>query len=420
MFKFIHVADIHLDSPLQGLERYEGAPVEEIRGATRKAFISLVNLALEEKVSFVIIAGDMYDGDWKDYNTGLFLLNQLSRLTSKEIPVFIVQGNHDAESKMTRDLKLPIRINMFPSKYPGTFLIEDLGVAIHGQSFTNPAVTEDLASSFPLRSPGFFNIGVLHTSVNGREGHENYAPCKIGTLKSKGYDYWALGHVHTREVLSDDPWIVFSGNIQGRHIKETGHKGCTIVKVDDKSIVSVEHHNLNSIVWSFCDIDVSGEENPYDIVGRVSEKVQEEYTKNNKELTVVRISIHGRCKAHMQLSENPEKWINEIRLSIADYCNNQVWLEKILLKTAIEIDIEEIQNRNDALGDLLHYIEGFENGNGEELLDLIKNELTDLQAKLPSEMIQKLEPIEMKRNLLETLEEVKQLLVSRLISQGAK
>jgi DNA repair exonuclease SbcCD nuclease subunit len=420
MIKFIHAADIHLDSPLRGLESYEGAPVEEIRGATRKAFVNLINLALEEKVSFVVISGDLYDGDWKDYNTGLFLLTQLSKLSSQGIPVFIAKGNHDAESKMTRDLRPPEGIKIFSSRAPETFILEDLDVAIHGQSFATAAVTRDLASSYPPPKPGLFNIGVLHTSVNGREGHENYAPCTVDTLQSKGYDYWALGHVHKREVLSEDPWIVFPGNIQGRHIKETGPKGCTIVSLEDGAVISVEQHNLHTLVWSLCEVDASGAAYPQDVVERVKENVEKAYLRNNKDFTAARVRVHGRCKAHGQLSDNIEKWINEMRLAIADACGGSVWLEKISMQTSIEADLEQISKRNDAIGDLLRYIESLDQAEGRELPGLITGEITDLRAKLPPELGQGLKDLESKEKSSGVLEEVKQLLISRLLSSGAE
>ena len=107
MFKFIHAADIHLDSPLRGLDKYEGAPVESIRGATRRAFANLVSLSISEHVDFVILAGDIYDGDWKDYNTGLFFVKELSRLEEAGIPVVLLYGNHDAQSRITKSLTLP-------------------------------------------------------------------------------------------------------------------------------------------------------------------------------------------------------------------------------------------------------------------------------------------------------------------------
>ncbi len=417
-FSFIHASDIHLDSPLCGLDNYEGAPVDEIRGATRKAFINLVNLALEENVSFVLIAGDLYDGDWKDYKTGLFLLSQLSKLTSHGVRVYITKGNHDAESKMTKDLKLPEGIKMFSSLAPETFMLEDLGVAIHGQSFATVAEKKDLASSYPSMKPGLFNIGILHTSVNGREGHENYAPCTINILKSKGYDYWALGHVHKREVLSEDPWIVFSGNIQGRHIKEIGPKGCTLVRVEDGVVVAVEPYNLHTLVWSFCDINVSWAANAEDVVERVKKNVEEIYVANNKDFTAIRVRVHGRCEAHKELSDNSEKWTNEIRLAVADACGGSVWLEKISIQTEIKADIEQIRKRNDAIGDLLRYIESLDDAGSQRLSDLISEELTELRVKLPSDIGQGLKDLESQEKSSEVLDEVKQFLISRLLSSG--
>ncbi len=419
MIKFIHAADIHLDSPLRGLENYEGAPVEEIRGATRKALVNLIDLALEEKVSFVIISGDMYDGDWKDYNTGLFLLRQLSKLTSNGMNVFIVKGNHDAESKITKDLKLPQGIKIFSSKQPETVSLESKGVAIHGQSFATPAVKEDLASNYPPAVKGMFNIGVLHTSVNGREGHENYAPCSIDTLKSKNYNYWALGHIHKKEILSENPWIVFPGNIQGRHIKETGFKGCMIVSIEEDSNVSVEFRNLYSLVWSFCNTDVTGTVEPYEVVEKVRKSVEKEFLKNDGQFTAARVLVKGACKAHNFLLSDPEKWKNEIRLAVADSCNNSVWLEKILIKTTIEADIEQIKKRNDPVGDLLRYIDSLGSQGNQEIHDMLSNVVSDLNEKLPYELKSD-DNFRNSEKISEIIGEVRQILLSRLLSSAVE
>ena len=193
MFKFIHAADIHLDSPLIGLQQYPGAPVEEIRGATRQALQALVELAMSEAVALVLIAGDLYDGNWKDYNTGLFFTAQMSRLREAGIQICLISGNHDAASHMTKDLRLPDNVFRPSHNAPESLILEDLGVVVHGQGFYKKAVTENLAVQFPLPRPGLFNIGLLHTSANGRPGHEPYAPCTLEDLLSKGYDYWAPG-----------------------------------------------------------------------------------------------------------------------------------------------------------------------------------------------------------------------------------
>ena len=184
MFKFIHTADIHLDSPLRGLEAHEGAPVEEIRGATRRAFTSMVDLALQEPVDFILIAGDVFDGDWKDYNTGLYFIKQVRRLSETRIQVFIISGNHDAAGKMTRTLPYPDNVHVLSSRKPETQIIEDLKVAVHGQSFSKVAITDNLALDYPDPVPGHFNIGLLHTCGGGREGHAPYAPCTLDGLRT--------------------------------------------------------------------------------------------------------------------------------------------------------------------------------------------------------------------------------------------
>lgn len=417
-FKFIHSADIHLDSPLCGLDRYEGAPAAEIRVATREAFTNLVRLAIEENVSFVLISGDLYDGDWKDYNTGLFLSKQLSELRAAGIRVFIVAGNHDAESRISRSLRMPENVKILSTTTPETVILEDIGAAVHGQGFPVGAVTKDLASTYPDSAKGFFNIGMLHTSVTGREGHENYAPCSLETLLSKGYDYWALGHVHKREVLHENPWVVFPGNIQGRHVRETGPKGCTIVSVEDGLCRSVEHRDLHVLRWALCEVDASGSTHPEDVVDRVRVSVEEEFAKESGGFLAARIHIVGPCRAHGALSENPEKWINEIRSSVTDACGGSVWIEKIKIDTSTEVDLEKMIKRNDSLGDLLRYIETLESADTQELTRLVADDLADLKAKLPSEGGKDRINFESPERVREILKDVKHVLISRLISTG--
>ncbi|HEX6986053.1 MAG TPA: DNA repair exonuclease, partial [Planctomycetaceae bacterium] len=213
MFKFLHAADLHLDSPLRGLDRYDGAPVEAIRQATRRAVENLVDLAIAERVAFVLIAGDVYDGDWPDYNTGLFFARQMAKLREAGIAVYLLAGNHDAASVITRALTLPDNVAVFPTDAPGTLIHEGANVAIHGQGFRTRAVLDDLSANYPKATPGCFNIGLLHTAAAGCDGHDPYAPCTVEGLRNRGYDYWALGHIHLRQTLCDDgTFIAYSGN----------------------------------------------------------------------------------------------------------------------------------------------------------------------------------------------------------------
>ena len=241
MLRFLHAADLHLDSPLRGLSRHEGAPVSALRGATREAFANLVDLAIEQKVAFVLLAGDLYDGTWQDYSTAIFLARKLGELDRAGIRVLSVLGNHDAQSQLTNALAKPKNLIVFPSNAPATHCLTDLGVAVHGQSFPSAKVVENLAAGYPSPRPGMFNIGLLHTSLDGREGHAPYAPCKLDDLRAKNYQYWALGHVHEREVVCRDPWVVFPGCLQGRHARETGAKGCSLVHVENGQVVDVDY-----------------------------------------------------------------------------------------------------------------------------------------------------------------------------------
>ena len=418
MFKFIHAADIHLDSPLQGLERYEGAPVERIRGATRQALKNLIDLAVSEAVDLVLIAGDLYDGDWRDYNTGLFFAAEMSKLREAGIRVFIISGNHDAASQISRQLRMPENVRQLSSRKPETVLLHDLGVAIHGQGFSKPAITDDLSLAYPIAVSGFFNIGMLHTSATGREGHEPYAPCTTAGLIAKGYDYWALGHVHRREVLCEAPLILFPGNLQGRHIRETGGKGCTLVTVDQGEIVSAEHRELDVIRWCAKDVDATGQENGADIMDLVTAALRSELEENPAHLLAVRLRITGACKAHPELVLNSERWINDLRMAATDISLGNVWVEKILLHTEMAADLGEMLKRDDPIGGLLRSIQQL--GADDENLTRLIEEFSDLKRRLPVELLHGeggigLEHPDSRRELIET---VKQMLMGRLLAGG--
>lgn len=257
-FRFLHAADIHLDSPLHGLSRYEGLPIDEIRSATRSAFDNLVRSAIEEAVNFVLIAGDLFDGDWRDMGTGLYFARAMGRLEQAGIPVFVLAGNHDAASVISRSVPWPPNVKLFGSRKPETHRLLDLAVAVHGQSFSTPAVTENLVLAYPNPDAHSFNIGMLHTALAGRQGHADYAPCSVDDLRSKAYHYWALGHVHEFEIVTTDPYVIFPGNLQGRTIRETGAKGAVIVTVVDQEVTAVERIDLDVIRWVRLEVNCAG------------------------------------------------------------------------------------------------------------------------------------------------------------------
>ena len=414
--KFIHAADIHLDSALHGLERYEGAPVEEIRSATRRAFDNLIELAIDEQAAFVLLVGDLYDGDWKDYNTGLYFVERMGRLRDAGIRVFIVAGNHDAVSQITKHLRLPDNVTLFSTRKPERVVLDDLGVSICGQGFATRAVTDDISQGYPQGDPQLLNIGLLHTCLDGKPGHEPYAPCTVDGLRSKGYQYWALGHVHKREEVSQDPWIVFPGNIQGRHIREIGPKGCTLVTVNAGEIVVVEHRDLDVMRWSICELDVSAAETVDDIYEQVREGLQLALDAAEGRPVAVRLVLYGACSAHLKLHAERERWIQEYRALATGLGGAGIWLEKISIKTRPVISTDEVLERDDALSGLLRAIHDMELDSS--VLDELADEMSMLRQKLPAELLAGDDPFDPANPefLKETLEDIKELLVNRLMT----
>ncbi len=415
MFTFLHAADIHLDSPLKGLEEYQDAPLEQIRLAARRAFDNLIQLALDEKVAFVLLAGDLYDGDWKDYNTGIYFVSRMGRLREAGIPVIMVSGNHDAASQITRSLKLPDNVTLFPHRKAGTHLLDHYEVAIHGQSFSARSVMDDLVRDFPQADPSLFNIGLLHTSLNGRTGHEPYAPCTLDALKSKGYHYWALGHIHQREEICHDPWVVFPGNIQGRHIRETGPRGCTLVSVDEARVIKVEPRELDVLRWAVCRVDPSGCDSLDSLSDRVRDHFEEERAKTDGRPLAVRLIVEGITPLHGPLHVRALQWSEEIRAVAASL--GDIWIEKVVLKSRKSKEPQDSCTDDSPLRALLNAVESsqFE----ESSLVALVPEFDKLRSKLPSDLLADGDPFRPGEEELSILrEEVKELLKGR-IERGA-
>jgi exonuclease SbcD len=335
--KILHAADLHIDSPLGGLTAYEGAPVSEIRGATRRAVENLVNTAVEQKVDLVVVAGDIFDGDWRDFNTGLFWLGQLGMLHDAGIPVVMVAGNHDAASEISRNLRLPPNVTKFSESRAETKIFDDLDLAVVGQGYATRAVTKDLVLSFPDADSHLFTLGLLHTSLDGRPGHACYAPCAVDELRSKGYDYWALGHVHQREEVNVDPWIVFPGNLQGRHAREIGPKGATLVTVLSNAVDSIEALELDVVRWHLCVVDAAELTGADDVLAVIADRFDSIANEPGHRLAAVRVQIVGASPAHEELWRDPPAFEAEVR-SIAVQAD-RVWVEKVKVETSRALDL---------------------------------------------------------------------------------
>jgi exonuclease SbcD len=418
--KFIHAADIHLDSPLVGLAAYDGAPVDRLRGATRKAFQAMVDLALDEAVDLVVIAGDLYDGDWRDFNTGLFFVQQMARLHQRGIPVVAVHGNHDAESQITRRLTLPKNVTILSSRRPETHRIEGLNVAVHGQSFRQREVPDDLSAAYPAPVAGWFNIGLLHTSADGRwrDDHATYAPCDPRVLAHHGYDYWALGHVHRREVLHEHPHIVFPGNLQGRHIRETGPKGCTLVTVAHGQVTALEHRPVDVLRWAFVEADLTGAESQGELLHRVRGALEQALDAAEDRTLAARLRLTGATALHGMLHARFEAIQAELRAVALELAVDAVWIEKIVLDTSPARDLDALHRRQDAVGSLVRSLD--EIGADPEGQAVLLKELDDLLAKIPPDIFRDRDDLAALREpdrLAGLIEDAKAIVLSRLLDR---
>jgi exonuclease SbcD len=421
MFKFIHAADVHLDSPLRGLSKYESAPVESLRNACRKAFENLIDLAIEEKVAFVLLAGDLYDGEWKDYSTGIFLSRQMGRLGKNGIPVFAVAGNHDAANRMTKALDVPSNMKILSARKVETIRLDNCSVAIHGRSFGTQHIDKNIAVEYGAAEKGIFNIGLLHTSLDGREGHAPYAPCKIDDLRSKGYQYWALGHVHKQEIVSVDPYIVFPGSIQGRHIRETGAKGCVLVTVEDGSVSEIEMCPLDVLRWVYCRVDLADASDMTEVLERTRMFISNEVASAEGRPVAMRIRFEGATAISNELAAYPERFEQRIRALGAEIAGDDLWIEKVEIATVSKLDLDAVLAEGSAFGKLLEGI--LATPSEPEEISGLKEVVAGVRQKIPSEAFGNESQLNLdeSQTLERLVDEAKQMLAGRLLTaKGAK
>jgi DNA repair exonuclease SbcCD nuclease subunit len=420
MFKFLHAADIHLDSPLRGLSRYDAAPVEAIRNASRRAFENLIQYAIEEKVAFILLAGDIYDGDWKDYSTGIFLSQQIGRLKAHNIHVFAVLGNHDAANKMTKALDSPSNMTILSARKVEKIHLADLGVMIHGRSFSTQHIHDNLVTGFAPATKELFNIGLLHTSLDGREGHAPYAPCSVDDMRSKGYDYWALGHVHQQEFVAQAPWIVFPGCIQGRHIRETGPKGCVLVTVSDGEVGSVEAVALDVLRWVLCRVDVTDALEMREVLERTRQALARELAAADGRILALRIRLEGASQVAAELAVDPERLAQQFKAIGAELAGEDLWIERVENAVTGKRDLDAVLADDNPLANLLNAIVATSHHPAD--IDGLTDIIAELRQKIPPEAFgsEAMLNLDAPETLERVVQEAKHMLVGRLLSVGVE
>ena len=260
-YRFVHTADIHLDSPLRSLALRDPDLAELIGNASRQVLINIVDLCLNEQVDALLLAGDLYDGDQTSMKTARFLATQVRKLHEADIRVFIIRGNHDALSKITRELVYPETVKIFGGRAEAVTIdrpSNEIPVVIHGLSFAEPYAPESLVHKYKLPVEGAVNIAMMHTSLDGAPGHDPYAPCRLADLQAAGFQYWALGHIHKRSVTEGGCTVVMPGTPQGRDINEAGMKSVSLVTLSDDGSIRIEERTTSIAQFERISVDTTG------------------------------------------------------------------------------------------------------------------------------------------------------------------
>jgi DNA repair protein SbcD/Mre11 len=331
-FTFVHAADLHIDSPLDALGCKDAVVAERFARAGRRAVEALVTETIASKAAFLLISGDIFDGDWRDVTTGLFFVRELGRLEREGIATFIVRGNHDFDHPMAKKLPYPASVRVFAAGKAQTLELPQQRVALHGRSFNARLVGPEFLHSYPARREGWLNIGLLHTALDGARGHESYAPCSVEDLKRFGYDYWALGHVHAAEEVSRDPYIVYPGNIQGRSVRETGPKGAMRVTVEDGRVARVERMTLDAARWGHALVDLAACADELQAFARIEGALAAEHAGAEGRPLALRLTLTGATPLHARLAARRAAIEADLR-AIAFRFSEDFWIESVKLAT---------------------------------------------------------------------------------------
>ncbi|MBB3236824.1 metallophosphoesterase family protein [Phyllobacterium endophyticum] len=381
-FRFIHTADIHLDSPLRSLSLRDPDLAGLIGDATRQALIAIVDLCLEEQVHALIIAGDLYDGDQTSMKTARFLATQMERLHAAGISVYKIRGNHDALSKITQELVLPPSVKIFGSRAEAMELRHDgMNIVIHGLSFAKPHAPDSLLPKYRPPVADGINIGIMHTSLAGASGHDPYGPCNVADLHASDFDYWALGHIHQRSHHLGQRTVIMPGMPQGRDINEAGEKTVSLVTIgDDRSIVIEER--LTSIAqFERLVVDVTDIQEWRDVISSIENALVKQRDRTRSEHLVGRLKLIGNTRLAWRLRRDLDLLQAEADQRAQGI--GRTWVEKIDLsvRPADLLQTFAVADPLIELGELMQTEVMTSHGFREDIRQMVQELLDDLPAE---------------------------------------
>jgi DNA repair protein SbcD/Mre11 len=382
-FRFIHTADIHLDSPLRSLAMRNGELAELIGNATRQALVAIVDLCIDEQVDALVIAGDLYDGDQTSMKTARFLAGQMQRLDEAGIATFVIRGNHDALSRITQELILPPSVKVFSGRAETIDRrFGDLNVSVHGLSFAKPQAPDSLLEKYHRPTPDAFNLGIMHTSLAGAPGHDLYAPCKVADLHDWGYGYWALGHIHARTLHAGSQLVMMPGMPQGRDINESGEKTVTLVTVKDDRSVTVEERLTSIAQFERISADLSSATSWREAVDLLDARLSAAREQTRSEHLVGRLRLTGATSLSWLLRRDQDLLLTEMEQRAERL--GKTWIEKIEFATFAQVTSAKgslAANPLLELGDLMRDEIIHQHGVRQSIRDLVQ----ELRDDLPPE-----------------------------------
>jgi DNA repair protein SbcD/Mre11 len=393
---FIHAADLHLDSPMVGLSHLPDRIFNRLRESTFQSLKKITNKAIEQDVDFVILAGDLFDGEDRSLRAQSRLRTEMLKLEEKGIPVFVVHGNHDHLSGSWVHFDLPSNVHIFTSKVEMKTVRTKSGVLIHLYGFSYPQrhVLDRKIDEYEKQVGADFHIGILHGNEGGGSEHGNYAPFTVKDLLGKQFDYWALGHIHKRTELSLDPPIIYPGNIQGRNKKETGIKGCYHVTLSDIKN-DLKFIETSDIVWVEAVIDAATARSFQEIF-QMCQVTIASYRKKDigtlLSLSLVNIKLED-CKEERVLDGELIELLQEEESEEDSF----VWIVDIKMEQSIHIDRERLKEKAEFFNELFETVDHY--NQIEQSLELLYNHrlgkkyLSELSPSDQAQLLQKAEEL---------------------------
>ncbi|EAE6828301.1 exonuclease SbcCD subunit D [Listeria monocytogenes] len=357
--QFLHMADLHLDSPFIGLSTLPQPLFSAIQESTFQSLERITTVAIKEAVDFVLIAGDIYDSEDQSVRAQARFAKEMKRLEAANIPVFMIHGNHDFIEKHKEQLALPSNVHVFSEQVEVMSHKTATGVSvnIYGFSYNERHIRSSRVGEYKIQGDADFHIALLHGSeVSSSEEHDVYAPFRVQEISRKGFDYWALGHIHKRQLLAESPSIYYPGNIQGRNRKESGEKGASIITLSEAS-TTIDFIGTSPIIWEEAVITLP-ENSEINAFYRETTKLLESYQgRSHSYFLHIIVKMENKQKIdtndwlqmlqeEVEITDNTFVWIHKLTTEITNQSNSQTWYESHLAGEEIKHSFETLQDES--------------------------------------------------------------------------